>query len=131
MVDLNQQQLLPDDRLAQLCQNLFGQPLSAGTWVAANERTFVQLESFARALVNQVPQATVVHLVESGLRVAGKLHWLHVASTPQLTFYAVHPKRGASAMDALGIIGGCRQSLVHDHWKTYFWFYIIAISTIL
>ncbi len=74
MVYLNQQQLLPYDRLAQLCEDLFGQPLSAGTLVAANERVFAQLEPFAQALVQQVPQAPVVHLDESGLRVAEALH---------------------------------------------------------
>ena len=120
MVYLNQQQLLPYDRLAQLCQDLFGQPLSAGTLVAANERVFARLEPFAQVLASQVPQASVVHLDESGLRVAGALHWLHVASTAQLTFYGVHPKRGTAAMDAFGIIGACRQWVVHDHWKPYF-----------
>jgi len=120
MVYLNQQQLLPYDRLAQVCEDLFGQPLSAGTLVAANERVFAQLEPFARGLVGQVPQAPVVHLDESGLRVAGALHWLHVASTAELTFYGVHPKRGTEAMDAFGIIGACRQWVVHDHWKPYF-----------
>ena len=120
MVYLNQQQLLPYDRLAQLCEDLFGQPLSSGTLVAANERVFTQLEPFAQVLVQQVPQAPVVHLDESGLRVAGRLHWLHVASTAALTFYGVHPKRGTEAMDVFGIIGACRQWLVHDHWKSYF-----------
>jgi len=120
MVYLNQQQLLPYDRLAQLCEDLFGQPLSAGTLVAANERVFAQLEPFAQGLIQQVPQAPVVHLDESGLRVAGALHWLHVASTAQLTFYGVHPKRGTEAMDAFGIIGACRQWVIHDHWKPYF-----------
>src|SRR5439155_9636851 len=57
MVYLNQQQMLPYDRLAQLCQDLFGQPLSAGTLVAAVERVFAQLEPFARALVQQILQA--------------------------------------------------------------------------
>jgi transposase len=32
----------------------------------------------------------------------------------------VHPKRGGEAMDALGIVGACRQWVVHDHWKPYF-----------
>jgi transposase len=120
MVYLNQQQLLPYDRLAQLCEDLFEQPLSAGTLVAANERVFTQLEPFAQVLVNQVPQAPVVHLDESGLRVQGALHWLHVASTTALTFYGVHPKRGTEAMDAFGIMGACRQWVMHDHWKPYF-----------
>jgi transposase len=120
MVYLNQQQLLPYDRLAQLCEDLFGQPLSVATLAAANERAYHQLEPFAQALARQVPRAEVVHLDESGLRVAGTLHWLHVASTATLTCYGVHPKRGAEAMDALGIVGACRQWVVHDHWKPYF-----------
>jgi transposase len=120
MVYLNDQQFLPYDRLAQFCADIFGQPLSAGTVVAATERTFQKLEPFAQAVATQVPQAPVVHLDESGVRVAGTLHWLHVASTAELTFYGVHPKRGTEAMDAFGIIGACRQWVVHDHWKAYF-----------
>ena len=120
MIYLNQQQLLPYDRLAQLCEDLFDQPLSTGTLVAATERAYAQLEPFAQALARQVPQGEVVHLDESGLRVNGTLHWLHVASTATLTSYGVHPKRGTEAMDALGIVGACRQWVVHDHWKPYF-----------
>jgi transposase len=120
LVYLNQQQLLPYDRLAQLCADLFGQPLSAGTLATANERTFAQLAPFAQALIRRVPQAPVVHLDESGLRVAGALHWLHVAATADLTCYGVHPKRGTEAMTALGVVGACRQWVVHDHWKPYF-----------
>jgi len=120
MVYLNDQQFLPYDRLAQFCEDIFGQPLSAGTVAAANERTYQALEPFAQAVASQVPQAPVVHLDESGVRVAGALHWLHVASTGQLTFYGVHPKRGTEAMDAFGIVGACRQWVVHDHWGPYY-----------
>lgn len=120
MVYLNDQQYLPYDRLAQFCEDIFGQPLSAGTVVAANEHTYQKLEPFAQAVAVQVPQAPVVHLDESGLRVAGALHWLHVASTATLTWYGVHPKRGTEAMDAFGIVGACREWVVHDHWKAYF-----------
>jgi len=117
---LNQQQLLPYDRLAQLCADLFGQPLSVATLAAAHERASHQLEPFAQALARQVPQAEVVHLDESGLRVEGKLHWLHVASTARLTFDGAHSKRGREAMDALGLVGACRQWVAHDHGKPCF-----------
>jgi transposase len=57
---------------------------------------------------------------ESGLRVAGRLHWLHVACTSHLTFYGVHGQRGAEAMDALGVLPHCHSWFVHDHWKPYY-----------
>ena len=117
---LNPQQLLPYDRLAQLGEDLLGQPLSVATLAAANERADHQWEPFAQALARQVPRAEVVHLEESGLRGAGALHWRHVASTATLTFYGAHPKRGTEAMEALGIVGACRQWVVPDHWKPYF-----------
>jgi hypothetical protein len=43
-----------------------------------------------RALI----QAVVVNVDESGLRVAGRLQWLQVACTAELTFYGVHGRRG-------------------------------------
>jgi transposase len=120
MVYLNQQQLIPCDRLSQLSEDIFNQPLSTGTIVNATTRMYEQLKIFEEELVGQLPQAPVVHADETGLRVNGRLQWLHVASTSELTFYGVHPKRGTEAMDAFGILGCCRQWLIHDHWKPYF-----------
>jgi transposase len=114
------QQLLPFDRLRQTCLDLFGQPLSLGTVSQTNERAYQALEPVASAIARALIQAPVVNVDESGLRVAGSLHWLHVASTADLTFYGVHDKRGAAAMDALGILPECRHWLVHDHWKPYY-----------
>jgi len=119
-VYLSQQQLLPHDRLSQLCEDLFGQPLSPGTIVTNNVRVAGHLAGFETALVGQLRQAPVLHVDESGLRVAGQLHWLHVASTARLTFYGVHPKRGTAATDAFAILPHCRGWLIHDHWTPYF-----------
>ena len=57
---------------------------------------------------------------ESGLRVKGQLHWLHVASTAALTHYEVHTKRGHEAMEDASILGEFRGTAVHDHWKPSF-----------
>ena len=78
------------------------------------------MTDFEHALKSLLPQAPLVHADESGLRVAGKLHWLHVVSTVHLTFYGVHRKRGTQAMDELDLIPRCRHWIMHDHFKPYF-----------
>jgi hypothetical protein len=57
------------------------------------------LEPFAQVLVNLVPQRPVIPLDKRGLRVGGALHWLHAASTEELTFYGVHAKPGTEDME--------------------------------
>jgi len=114
------QQLLPFDRLRQTCRDLFGQPLSLGTLSQTHARAYHTLDPVDTTIVRALIQAAVVNVDESGLRVAGRLHWLHVACTPDLTFYGVHDKRGTEAMDALGVLPHCCHWLVHDHWKPYY-----------
>jgi transposase len=120
MVYLNQQQFIPSERLAQLCEDLFGQPLSEATLQTASERVALQLSDFEKALAKELVEAALVHLDESGIRVAGKLHWVHVASTEKLTFYGIHPQRGTEALEAFAIVPRCRGWLMHDHWVPYF-----------
>ena len=119
MLYLSNQQILPFDRLRQLCKDLFGQPLSLGTLAAINTRASEVLAPVERAIIQGITRAPAVHADESGLRVAGKLHWLHVASTSLLTFFGVHGNRGVEAMDALGVLPHCLSWLIHDFWKPY------------
>jgi transposase len=114
------QQLLPFDRLRQTFLDLFGQPLSLGTLTQTNRSAYHALAPVESAIIRGIIQAAVVHVDESGLRVAGCLQWLHVACTGKLTHYGVHGSRGTEAMDALGVLPHCRQWLVHDHWKPYY-----------
>jgi transposase len=51
--------------------------------------------------------------------VAGRLHWVHSASTAGLSLSTVHPKRGKLAMDAAGVLPGFGGLAVHDGWSPY------------
>lgn len=120
MVYFNNQHFIPYHRLTQICEDLYGQPLSEATVAAANQRAYDHLAPFEQQVVQLLTQAPVNHCDESGLRVAKTLHWLHVVSNPAVTFYGVHPKRGTQAMNYFGILPRCIHWLVHDHWKPYF-----------
>src|SRR6266498_1769556 len=53
------------------------------------------------------------------MRTDGRLAWLHSASTPTDVLLAVHPKRGTTAMDAIGILPRFSGVAVHDAWAPY------------
>jgi len=114
------EQILPFDRLRKTCLDLFGQPLSLGTLTQTNARAYEVLAPVEAAIIRGLIQAPALHVDESGLRVAERLHWLHVASTVFLTFFGVHGNRGTEAMDALGVLPFFRFWLIHDHWKPYY-----------
>jgi transposase len=120
MVYCNQAQLIPYDRLSQMSEDIFGQPLSAGTVVTATTRLYDELEGFEKTLGRLIGQAAVVHADETGARVGAKPHWLHVASTFDLTFYGISAGRGRKAVDRFGILGACREWLMHDCYPFYF-----------
>ncbi|WP_137726879.1 IS66 family transposase, partial [Methanosarcina mazei] len=43
-----------------------------------------------------------IHFDETGMKIEGKRHWLHVASNYKYTCYLPHSKRGAEAIDVMG-----------------------------
>lgn len=116
---LNTEHFIPYDRLSRLVEDIFGQPLSQATVVSANERIYGHLEPFEKELAERLVRQALLHLDESGLRVGGKLQWLHVACTDQFTFYGVHPKRGTEAMDHFNILPRFEGWAMHDHFRPY------------
>ena len=61
----------------------------------------------------------MAHFDETGFRVAGKLAWVHSASSGKFALITVHPKRGRQAMDAAGVLPLFGGIAVHDAWAPY------------
>lgn len=114
------QQLLPLDRITQMSADLFGHPLSEATVHTACATAAGDLAGFEAELGRHLRQAKVLHTDETGLRVAGSLHWLHNLSTPWLTWYGVHRRRGRVALEHFGILTEFQGRLIHDCWAPYF-----------
>jgi transposase len=111
--------LLPYDRLRELIQDLFGLPLSRGTLARVEQECARGLGRTVEQIREEVAVSEVVHFDETGLRVQGKLWWLHSASTETTTYYNVHPRRGTQAMDAMGVLGRFAGVAVHDGFSSY------------
>lgn len=112
IIYLQNYQLLPEDRLAEAMKDLFGVSVTTGTVANMARRTAEKLKTTVARIAGQVATAPVTHLDETGFRIAEKLNWLHVASTPKLTHYRI-AGRGAMLDNLEGMI-------VHDHWKPYY-----------
>jgi transposase len=118
-VYLRTYQLLPQVRTRELFADLFGHRLTPGTLGTLQQSCAAALTEFETVIKTGVQTAAVVPFDETGLYVEGKRHWLHVASTPHLTHYATHPKRGTVATDAIGILPLFQGIAVHDAWAPY------------
>ena len=116
---LREYHLLPMARTAQLLQQGFGASISVGTLSQALRRADRAVRPVTAGIVEAIRKAKRVHFDETGMRVAGSLHWLHSASTPTLTHYRVHAKRGQAAIEAANILPGFTGTAVHDGWCSY------------
>lgn len=112
-------QLLPYERIVTLMDDLFGAPLSEGTLFGATQQAHKALAGVEAKIVEALKKAPHAHFDETGQRIGGKLHWLHVTSTARLTYYHSHAKRGKVALDAIGILPEFTGRALHDGWSAY------------
>jgi transposase len=120
MVYFHLYHFIPLSRTAEILSELYQQPVSDGTVLAAAVELAGRVEGVnERVKAYLVETDTPVHFDETGARVNGKLAWLHSASTEQATYYAIHPKRGREAMDTIDILPERRGWSIHDAWQPY------------
>ena len=112
-------QAVPYARASQLLQELLGVQLSAGSIASFVTTCHQQLAEVEKALKAALVKTNVIHQDETTLRVGTTGWWVHVCSTKRLTHYAAHPKRGRTALDAIGIAQAFRGTSVHDGFRSY------------
>jgi transposase len=116
---LHDYQLLPYARTVEAMRELFDCALSAGTLSTAVRQCAAGLMETELKLKRQLRRSPVLHADETGLRVAGRLHYIHVASTARLTHYGADTRRGKAAIDEIGVLAQYRGTCVHDGWLSY------------
>ena len=119
MVHLNQNHAVSVQRTAALMKDFFGLPVSQATVVKAAHAGAQLLRPSVQGIGQACVTSAVLHADETGIRVAKKLHWLHVLASDTLTWMGCHPKRGTEAFDALALLQQFKGVLVHDGWIPY------------
>jgi transposase len=119
MVHLNQNHAVSVKRTADVVDDLFGLPVSEATVLEATRDSARILQPAVARIAQAVIESKVAHADESGLRVAGKLNWLHVLVTESLTWMGIHAKRGTEAFEGLGLLPQFKGVLVHDGLAAY------------
>ena len=119
VVHLTHHHMLPVARTGDLLGDLFGLPLAEATVLSINDAASTLLAPTVAAMGEAFKTAPVVHADETGMRVGGKRHWLHVLATSDLTWFGAHPHRGRKAFAAHGILPTLIGTLIHDGWKPY------------
>lgn len=119
---LTMYQLLPLKRTCELFKDFYGHAPSEAIILRSVEQVQEQIQPTLDTIYKQLVAAEVLHNDETGMCVEGKLWWLHVSCTEQLTYYAVHGKRGQKAMRDIGILPQFIGVSLHDGWASYFQF---------
>ena len=118
---LNVEYRLPFKKIKHLFEDLFGHAVNESSQHRALLQAYTGLQETEGAIKKQLHDSPVVHFDETGLRVAGRLHWLHVCCTGQATHLFVHPKRGREALtSADSVLKAFPGWAVHDSYGSYF-----------
>lgn len=119
-VYLSQYQLLPYARIQSYFFEKMTMSLSTGSVFNFNKEAYLLLEKFESIAISQLIKAAVLNADETGINVNKKTIWLHSVSNEQWSYFYPHEKRGAEAMNAMGVLPNFTGVLVHDHWKPYY-----------
>jgi transposase len=122
-VYFNQNHFISLERTTEILSDLYDQPMAEATIIAACQEVAQQVEPVQAAVKEHLITTTdPVHFDETGMRVEGKLRWIHVASTAAMTYLAVHDNRGAKALADIGIFPHRKGRSIHDGYQSYYQF---------
>ena len=120
---LNTDYKLPFEKIEQLLGDLYNCTFNESTAMSANSTCHEKLGAVETTIKSNIEASESANFDETGMRVAGKLHWFHTASTRLFTHLFVHARRGREALESdASLFKDYRGWAVHDCWESYFGF---------
>ena len=112
-------QFLSRDRAGAALADMFGCVPSPSVIAAMARKIAAFVSPAIDAIITALLASEVAHFDETGFRVAGKLAWVHSASSGKYVLVTVHARRGKEGMDAAGVLPAFAGIAVHDAWAPY------------
>jgi transposase len=114
---------MPLEQICGLFSDLYGYDLNSKTVENTLEQGYCLTAALEAAVMEALKHAAAVNFDETGLRVAGKLHWLHTAGNEHYTYLFVHAKRGKKALQGeKSVLKDFTGYAIHDCLAAYFSF---------
>jgi len=110
---------LSTDHIQNLLRDMFDIPLSQGTIINKLKKCASQIVPVIPRIKEKLIQSEVLNFDETGIRVDGKIKWVHSSSNNDFTYLTLNQKRGKDGMDANGVPPLFKGIAVHDCWKAY------------
>lgn len=117
-VYLSSFQFIPAFRTKQLLK-VFGVNLSTGTLDNFRKSAARQLPEFLETLRFSIVGYLCGFFDETGMKVKGVGHWVHVAATKLFNLFLIHPKRGREAHDEMDVLAWFKGILHRDDYHSY------------
>ena len=119
-VYLQNYHMLPYARCKEFIADLTGHSISTGSLSNFQKSCVNYLQGYQQEITKQLLQSSVLHADETGIRLKGKLSWMHVISNTTISYFAHHLNRGRQAMDSIGLLELYKGTLIHDRFSSYF-----------
>jgi len=108
-------------KITTLFSDLFQCSFNVSTALSATDTLYDLLASYQAEIIEHTCTSQVAHFDESGMRVAGSLHWFHTASTDLFSHLFVHKSRGVIALNSEeSPLRSFKNWAIHDCWASYF-----------
>lgn len=114
---------MPLEQISRLFVDMYGYELNDETVETALEQGYELAAPLEAVVMGELKEARVAHFDETGVRIGGKLQWLHTASNALYTHLFVHEKRGEEAMRSeASVMKDFSGRAIHDCLAAYFKF---------
>ena len=117
------------ERVHVMLSSTLGVSLSPATILSMVKKAKASVSSTLDTIKEMLKAEPVVNFDETGVRAAGKLEWVHNASSTTLTYQTLSEKRGQAGMEEGDILPAFNNVAVHDCWASY-WKYTRATHAV-